>query len=539
LGRGLKAGGALDFPGKGSICTGYPELPRMFQPGSKMTRVLSSPPIARFAIIGALISPIALRGAASPAASGSPAALPALAIRGVLSPDSENANQEADPAYIPHLLAPPFTGGVPRILSPGQARLAEMPNAREIATAAAQMVGGKTIHVALLGQHKYMINDCLGVKVSVGEFDLKLGSPTIAIQDAGVVASFSIDRISFTAFKLRFRPDLTDVVEPCHFSGSVALGGEADNIVVELRYNPVIDTEHCTVGDPGRFEFDIKIGRINLGPVPPGIADLENPFKDMVTDAMNDCFSLAEQITGGSTPVPALLKDMTMSLNEVLSNLCHQTAGRVASAASGPVASALGSAASSATNAPGTNMSGAAGAGAGLGTAPAVSAAGVGPVSPGIAGGQSLGSGEGSYETTTNPSLSGRLGRLVISFPAEARHLSVRTRIFKAGGKTSLKTADGSAVIELLPGSYDIEVNGLRVPSVAIASGQDTRLRAGVLRLTSSTRTRFSVFVPGGKEPVKVVDGSSELGLPAGDVEVDVNGVRGKVTVVDGQIAEF
>ncbi len=470
-----------------------------------------------------------IRGATAGPTTSAPWSFRAGVLRGVFSPDAENPNGEPDPAFATPVLAAALDAGALSPPPPGQVYLSKLPNAREIATEAAQRLGQESIHVALLGLHKYMIADCLGVKVSAGEFILELGSPTIEIQDASIVASYSIDRISFSAFKLRFRPDVTDLAQPCHFSGRVELGGEVDNATIELKYNPVIDVEHCTVGDPGRLHVNLTIGHVNIGPVPPGIADLENPFKDMFGDALNTCFFTAESMANVPDPVAALLKDMTMSLNDVLMAACGQVTTQatkaVGSAATAASDKAMSSTAAQAAPNPLEPPQGAS-------AGPRAITATPMPLEPG----------DGAHDAfviVPNPALKGRLGRLILAFPASAKNTEVRVEFRQAGSAALITTEYGDAALELLPGAYDVSINGIPVNNVTVQSRQDTRVRVGVLHVNSTGETRFDFLPTGGKSPVKTVYGEAALGFPAGNIDVQVSGQRESVAIEDGKITEY
>ncbi len=378
-----------------------------------------------------------------------------------------------------------------------------------------------------------MLADCLGVKVSVGEFSLQLGAPTVKIENASVVATYAVDSLAFSAFKLRFRPDLTDAAQPCHFSGRVELGGEARDMRVTLRYNPLVDVQHCKVGDPGRLDVDLDIGYLNLGPVPPGIADLENPFKDMVADALNGAFFAAEAMADLPAPVAALLALESKSLDQVLSKMCGDAYSQATNVLTSSADAALGGAENGATAAVGSAASsvaatnGAPGSGAGAGTG-RLSPGGVGappPITP-------------CCGVKANAALTGRLGRIVVTFPKAPKPVTARLELRGPDGKV-VKSVYGDVAMELLPGTYSVAINGVEVQGVAVRAGFDTQVRVGALHTHGSKSTRFEFFTPGGTAPVRSDYGEAALGFPAGRIEVGVAGQRAPVTIEDGRITEF
>jgi hypothetical protein len=131
--------------------------------------------------------------------------------------------------------------------------------------------------------------------------------------------------------------------------------------------------------------------------------------------------------------------------------------------------------------------------------------------------------GDGLFDVVPNAELKGRLGRLVVEFP-EANDLKARTETFKAGGGDGLRTDYGDVAVEMTPGEYDVDIGGAIVAGVTIRSGHDTRVHAGVLRLNATGNTRFELFAPGESKSLGTHYGQTDVGLPAGTFEVDVNG---------------
>src|SRR5690349_1454366 len=146
---------------------------------------------------------------------------------------------------------------------------------------AAQQLGGLQMHLALLAGHKYMINSCLGVKASAGTFDLVVPPPSISFGATSVTISIGISHIAFEAFNIRLRPDVTDVVEPCHFSGRIAVGGEADNLTFSMTLDPVYNIETCEITSLNLAHGGWHLGSFRLDPIPPAVT---GPAKDMVVD---------------------------------------------------------------------------------------------------------------------------------------------------------------------------------------------------------------------------------------------------------------
>ncbi|MDB6128466.1 MAG: uncharacterized protein JWM35_2362 [Verrucomicrobia bacterium] len=469
----------------------------------------------------------AIRGITAAPSPGSPQPFGAIVKRGALSSDAENPDGEKDPAFVPHRLVLPAGSVSARVLPSGRKYLKDLPNAQEIATKAASKLGQQTINIALLAQHKYMIADCLGVKVSAGTFNLKLGAPVITIVDEGVVARYTISHVSFSAFRLRFRPDVTDLAQPCHFSGRVELGGSADNVVLELRYNPVIDIEKCRVGEPVHLYLHIDIGSVHLNPLPPGVSGLEDAFKDMTVDALNDSLYYAQVMFGGTDPVPILLNQIIQTLDDVLEVDCPTKNSNVGAGAT-QAASSVASGATNA-NAAATNASARIAAPA---EAKSTAPAGSTESAPSAASG-------GAFEIVPNAEMKGRLGRIVFSFPGETGHADTRIDITKSGSQAKIKTEYGNASAELMPGSYDVTINGIKVPGVTVQSHAETRMRVGTLHVNSAEKTRFNFYSAGGTTLLKTVYGEARLGFPVGALDIEVSGQRESVTIEDGKVTEY
>src|SRR5438132_865035 len=138
-----------------------------------------------------------------------------------------------------------------------------------------------------------------------------------------------------------------------------------------------------------------------------------------------------------------------------------------------------------------------------------------------------------------NAALTGRLGRLVVAFPAGANAGSSQVDVFKVGETASLQNAYGSQSFDLLPGTYAVAISGARVEGVSIQSGHDTRLRVGVLRINAGASTRADVLAADGKTALINGYGVQVIGLPVGTYRVQIAGGVEAVTIQDGKITDF
>lgn len=138
-----------------------------------------------------------------------------------------------------------------------------------------------------------------------------------------------------------------------------------------------------------------------------------------------------------------------------------------------------------------------------------------------------------------NPALKGRLGRLVIAFPADAKSNDTRYDVFKAGEENAVQGGYGKADVDLMPGRYVVEVSKKKVADVEIASRQDTMVKLGCLRINAGKGTRVDVLDADKKTKLVGGYGTVEYGLPVGTYHVQIAGSTEQVTVEAGKTTEF
>jgi hypothetical protein len=134
-----------------------------------------------------------------------------------------------------------------------------------------------------------------------------------------------------------------------------------------------------------------------------------------------------------------------------------------------------------------------------------------------------------------NATLKGRLGRLVVAFPAAAVPTGTRVAVLKDGKE--IQAGHGSQRWELLSGTYEVTISGKKVSNVTVQAGHDTNVKVGVLRISASQNTRGAVL-DGGHE-IAGGQGNQLIGLPVGSFEVKVAGQSEQVTISAGQITDF
>jgi hypothetical protein len=223
----------------------------------------------------------------------------AQAMRGIMSSPGENPGGEKDDPFVSAKRSTSMLGiRVANITSYKSSEISRDPKSQEYLMAIKSALGGFEVRTALLAEHKYMINECLAIKVSAGEFSLKVPDPDVRIDATGIAVTFSVPHVEMSAVKFRFRPDLTDTQQPCHFSGKVGIGASADNLRLELHFDPILNVEQCKIASLGEVSTVWRIGHLRMSPVPPEVMDLGG---SIVEDALNfgTIFHIVDRIVVG------------------------------------------------------------------------------------------------------------------------------------------------------------------------------------------------------------------------------------------------
>jgi hypothetical protein len=200
---------------------------------------------------------------------------------GVPSPDSENEDGEADPRPQRQLGFQAMRGRAPlKAAMPLKAH----PKAQKMVDKFLEFLKEKEINVALVGGEKYMVNSCLGLKASVGEFYVRLANPSFRWDGNTLEVKLEIERISMNALRVRVRPNVTNPTKLCHFSKQQTIGGSASRVRLEYRCTPRIDVGMDDV-ELGEEDLKVRIGGLNLKPLQ---NDLDGMAKNMIEDAMTN-----------------------------------------------------------------------------------------------------------------------------------------------------------------------------------------------------------------------------------------------------------
>ncbi|HEX6560234.1 MAG TPA: hypothetical protein VF021_12245 [Longimicrobiales bacterium] len=264
-------------------------------------------PLARRAIVSLAFTSVFF-GAAAPARAQLKPSLATLKVHlhGVPSPASENPRGEPDAA------PPPMPRGyqfAPIRLNATTRRFAQNPNASAILAKVVQAMTSVDINVALVAGHKYMINSCLGIKASAGTFRLHIPTPDLRLDGNEVVLTFRVDHVGMSALTIRLRPDVTDLVEPCHFSGRIGIGGYVEDIRYELRFNPLLTPDGCSMVTMSNLHDNWSIGKVHLDPLPTAVTPVSG-------DLLDDAFNIG--------PGPYVVQRITDLLISALNAQCHE-----------------------------------------------------------------------------------------------------------------------------------------------------------------------------------------------------------------------
>ncbi|NWG14774.1 MAG: hypothetical protein HXY20_14710 [Acidobacteria bacterium] len=220
-------------------------------------------------------------------------------LLGEHSGDEENGDNDPDPEpeWQRRNLSTGAAAATSSRATAGGTRLKGYPKAQEMLDGIVRGLTQMEIDAALLGGQKYMINNCLGVKASAGKFKLKLAHPNLRWEGTGAVLTFRIERISFSALKIRMRPR-ANPIDPCKFSGRFEVGGAATDVHYEMRLDPLLDLQQCRLGSMGQIQEKWRIGGLNLKPLQ---NNLDNVAKNMIEDSLTYAsnFNIGDRIVAG------------------------------------------------------------------------------------------------------------------------------------------------------------------------------------------------------------------------------------------------
>ncbi len=413
--------------------------------------------------------------------------------KGTVSGHDENTGNEQDPLFRPLINTSAFQSQLSK--GGSSKHLSELENGLQIVKDIINKMITREYSFSLLHQHKYMVNDCLGLKVSAGEFSVRFAMPVIEISETGKIKiKLEVNRINLTALKVRMRPRSPDFSDPnpCHFSGKFEIGGEVTDLVLRAEINPLAQAltgpnpGYCFLAFSDEPIIKWSIGGINLKPLQ---NNLDGIGKDMIEEALNNRMSQLFY---------TIFIDISREIMPKYFAGCEK-----AYAANKEIIAALPSAA---TNEPTENT----------GTP-----------------NEAL-----KWTITPVPTMKGVLGRLNTKFPADV-DWSID---FKNAADNKFITNRSSysrhaPQHDVKPGNYNFVLNSIAVENVPIEKGKETRLKAGVLHIVSEGVWEIlseskEKFHTSGNKPKK-------MALPVGNYQLKLGGQFFPMTIKDGETVEM
>lgn len=199
-------------------------------------------------------------------------------VKPLPSTPTENADGKVDPV--------PRARPRPSLVrdTPAARHVKDLSDPQKFLNALGGVLQNIDMNVALIGGNRYMVNDCLGVKASAGEFQFRPGKPTLRLDGSGVLMQFVVDRVTLNGLMVRMRPNVGNPTKLCHFSSRFGIGGSASNVRLEIRLNPLLDISNCKVSGLSTYRATVSIGGLNLKPLQ---NDLDHVAKNMIEESIN------------------------------------------------------------------------------------------------------------------------------------------------------------------------------------------------------------------------------------------------------------
>ena len=425
-------------------------------------------------------------------------------FRGIISSVTENVNNEIDPLFTGRFTQKMFQFG--EIQSANTMQLTGMANGVEIMKEATDKMIGNEYMFTLLSGHKYMVNNCLGLKVSAGEFKLKFKNPIVEVNVNGTVKiRLEVDLIKFNAIKIRIKPRSPDLSDPnpCHFSGKFEIGGEAKNITMTAYLNPVVAffqgaggaTTFCFLGFEDAPKVDWVINTLNFLDF---INSLDHAAKEMVLDGLD---------FGMQTILLDAFIDMVKSAMKKYYETCEMVSAYGRYYTQNILAT-------------------------GIENNTEYEVAGNEIRNTNLLKKES----DEKWVITPVEDMKGVLGRLNTNFPADVEW-SIDVRTTEDKFITNRSSANKQAYHALAPGIYYFRLNTITVHDVPIEKGKETRIKAGILSIVSEGRWEIrseekQKFHTSGNKPKKIA-------LPIGNYQLKLGEQFFPIVIRDNKTVEM
>ena len=182
-------------------------------------------------------------------------------------------------------------------------RLRDHEQAVEVLSQAAELFQGWAIDVALLDGMSILINDCLGLKVSVGVLALRLNGFTFEIDDNGIELDFRVDRTDLTAIEIQAKPSLRN---GCGWGKPFEIGGTAKDVQIRVRFALDVHVDDCHVPRLTDAEVFVRVGSVDLRPLPNALDEAARKIvEESLTFTLKNLLpgAVGRAITGGFVSV--------------------------------------------------------------------------------------------------------------------------------------------------------------------------------------------------------------------------------------------
>ncbi|HMK05600.1 MAG TPA: hypothetical protein VK489_15470 [Ferruginibacter sp.] len=125
-------------------------------------------------------------------------------------------------------------------------------------------------------------------------------------------------------------------------------------------------------------------------------------------------------------------------------------------------------------------------------------------------------------------------GKLFVTLP---ENTAWDMTIFPAGSDKVLSNTMLQYSFSLLPGSYDLEINHIKITSVPVEKGNTTRLKTGVLHITNPTS--WTLYDEAKKIVLINSSSAGKRGLPIGKYKLTIMGQDASIEIKDGETVEM
>lgn len=407
----------------------------------------------------------------------------AFLLKGKISQDSENENNGPDPKFN---AATTSSINIPGIKSANSKKLAEMENGLQVIEDVVDKIIKQAYTFSLLSQHKYMLDNCIGVKASVGEFSVQFGKPEIKVNELGkVVIKLNVDEIKFDALKIRMRPCPKDL--QCHFSERFKIGGLARDLSMTVTMDPratiAASTGICAFSFNGPMTVHWRIGGLNLKPLQNNLDDVA---KQMIEDALN-----VNALNIFRERFVSIAKSILPQHYEICKNM-YTPPGVVNEVVKENTASSKQ---------------------------------------------KTVEENDAEKWTITSSGTKGATGTVSITLPEGLEwHLDIKSSDDKALGKWDDRW-NNKKTISLLPGAYNIFFTYIPLRAVPIQKGMNTRLKAGILDVVSTGQ--WQIWNEEKTKVHVVYYKPTKIGLPIGRYHIELNGLYQAIEIKEGEVTEF